>query len=88
MTHLSSCLWTNYGLFQQLAHYSSVPGINSLQKDQDPADGGLYMMGDDDLDILTEIYEWVEREDIAEITEDLDSECQDDPVTDLHLPAY
>lgn len=91
MTYVSPYPGINSDLFRQLMHNVSAPGVISLRKDEDPAEGGPYMMGDDDLDILTEIHEWVEREDIAEITEDLDQECheyQEDPEeTDPSFPA-
>lgn len=87
MTYIPPCLGMNSSLFRQLVPYASAPGSNSLLKNEDPVIGGLHMMGDDDLDIYTEIHEWIERDDIAEITEDLDQEYYEDPETDADFPA-
>lgn len=53
---------------------------------QGPADDarGLEMMGYDDLDILTDVHQWIERDDIAEITEDMDV-GEEEPSTGLTM---
>lgn len=73
-----ACLWTTCDLSHQLYDYPSTNGANYLFNKTGPsATWGLVMMGDDDLDILTDIHEWIERDDIVEIAEDLDIEDED-----------
>lgn len=95
MTYISPGPGVHSVLFGQLMRDVSAHDVWSLSHHENPAEGGLQMMSDDDLDIVTEIQEteiqeWVEREDIAEIAEDLDpedQEGQDNPETEQPLLA-